>query len=343
MSGRIVMALLAALPLVGCGSGDAGQAQEPSVRVGVVTPQRGSLPALITAFGSATPSTAGAETLSIAQPGQVSSLAVTAGSAVRAGQPLLVFAVQPSALSGYEAAVTTLTAATKQRDTTAQLLSQQLATRDQLTQADKAVADARAALAALRREGAGEPVQTLRAPFDGVVTALPVAQGDRTQPGAALVTVARSGGIVVTVGVDPADRAHIRAGAAARLARLNGGAPIAGKVLRVDGQLNATTRLVDVDIGFPAGAILVGEALRVDITTGESAGWVVPHAAVVTTGDGAHVFQVAGGKAKSVPVTLVQAGPQEDVVSGAIDPAKPLIVEGAYQVEDGGAVRQESR
>jgi hypothetical protein len=79
--------------------------------------------------------------------------------------------------------------------------------------------------------------------------------------------------------------------------------------------------------------------MQVAIATGQVAGWVVPHRSVVTAGGPAHVFQVSGGKAVAVPVTVALASDAGDVVSGAIDPRRRLIVDGAYQVSDGAAVR----
>lgn len=340
----VPLGLCGMLMLCACsGNDDAGRQPTPSVLVTTVPSRQGSAPVWLTAFGSATPSTTATQTLSLSQPGQVTRLAVTAGAEVKAGQALLVFAVQPSVLSGYEAAVTTLTSALGQRDTTAQLLAQQLATRDQLVQADKSVADARAALEAMRREGAGDAVQTLRAPFDGIVTAIPIAQGDRTQPGAALVSVARKGAIIVTVGIDPASRDQVRPGQVVRLTNLGGSAHASGRVLRVDAQLNAVTHLVDVDVAVPDGALLVGAPFQADIATGISRGWLVPHAAVVTAGDSARVFQVIAGKARAVDVHVLQTTAAQDVVGGALDPRAALIVDGAYQVEDGSAVRQAAR
>ena len=332
------------LLLTSCSDGaDNSNQPTPSVLVTTIQPRQGSTPVLLTAYGSATPSTVGTQTLSVQQPGQVVRLATTAGAAVRAGQPLVVFAVQPSALSGYEAAATTLTTALKQRDTTAQLLGQQLATKDQLAQADKAVVDARAALNAMQREGAGQAVQTVRAPLDGIVTAIPVAQGDRTQPGAALITIARQGAIVVTVGINPDQRAQARAGQSVRLTSMNGGGATSGNVLRVDSQINPTTHLVDVDIHASTSQLLIGAPFQADIVVGTTEGWTVPHNAVVTGGDGPHVFQVAAGKAKAIAVHILQTDATQDVVSGSLDPHAALIVDGAYQVQDGDLVRQAPR
>lgn len=341
---RAVFATSAVLVLAGCGSVTPTPAPTPSVQVGTTLARHGSLPSVVTAYGSVAPSVSGTQSFSEPQPGQVTRLMVAPGSTVRAGQPLAVFVTAPSARSTYHQAVAALAAAQKQRATTAQLLTQQLATQDQLVQADKAVSDAQTALSALRADGAGSASHMIVAPFAGVVTTVAVAQGDRTQPGAAILTVARAGGIVVTVGIDPAQRAALAVGQAATLKRLWGGGDLIGRVIRVDGALNATSRLVDVDLTFPAGSLLPGEAMQVAIETGQVSGWVVPHAAVVTAGGAARVFQVAaakgGARAKAVPVTIRLSSDKGDVVDGALDARRPLIVDGAYQVSDGDVVRR---
>ena len=333
------LAMPIAIALASCGSAPT-PAPTPSVLVGIAKARRGSLPATVVAYGSVAPALGGTQTFSMPQPGQVTTLLAAPGMAVRAGQQLATFATAPTAQGTYQQAANAVTAARKQQATTAQLFGQQLATQDQLVQANKAVADAQAMLAALRAEGAGQPVRSIVAPFDGVVTAVAVAQGDRTQPDATILTVARTGSIVVTAGIDPADRAGVAAGQAATLKRLSGGMSLVGRVIRVGGALNTQTRLVDVDIGFPVGSLLPGEAMRVAIETRQIPGWVVPHEAVVTAGGPARVFQMVGGKAKAVPVRVALASDEQDVVEGNLDAAKPLIVAGAYQVNDGDAVRR---
>lgn len=330
--------LLAPVALASCGSPPAPD-PTPSVLVTTARVREGSAPRTIVGYGAATPGADATRTLSVPQAGLVREIRTTQGATVRSGQPLVVFEVAPSARAGFEAALTTLDAARRQLETTRELLRQQLATNDQLVQARKAVADARAALDAQAREGAGQAVQVLSAPFDGVVTALPVAAGDRTQSGAALATIARGSGVIVTVGIDPEERRAVLPGRAARLARLGGGPPIAGRVLRVDGALNPTTHLVDVDLRFPAGALLPGEPARAEIDVGASNGWIVPHAAVATTAGALRVFQVVRGRAHAVPVEVVQTDGRQDVVTGPLAADLPLVVDGAFQVEDGDAVR----
>lgn len=332
------------LLLAGCGaSSTSDPAPTPSALVGLQRIEQGSTPEWVMAYGSAAPAISGSETISVPQPGQVSRLAVTPGSTVRAGQVLAVFTTDPSSVSSYQQAVTTLSTAQKQRGTVVQLLAQQLATRDQLVQADKSVADAQTAIQALQRSGAGQATRTLTAPFSGVVTTVTVAQGDRTQAGAPLATLARTGSIVASVGLDPMKAGRVRVGQQARIARLNGGPSIPGRVIRIDGMLNPKTRLIDVDLSLPAGALLPNEALRGEIAVGTVAGWIVPHSAVVTASGPASIFQLVAGKAHRVRVNLLLAGDQVDVVEGQVVPNKLLIVDGAYQVQDGDPVRWVAR
>ena len=314
----------------------------PSVLVQTQQPRTGSLPDLITAYGSAAPAGNASLALSLQQDGFVSALLVTPGEAVKAGQDLIDFTPSASATSAYQQAVSALAVAQEQRDHAARLLAQQLATRDQLAQADKAVSDAQASLDALRREGAGAASQRMKAPFDGVVATVAVAQGDHVQPGAVLMTLARADGLVVTVGVEPEARAKVRPGDDVALTALSGGGAIAGRVQRIDAILNPKTRQIDVDVAVPVNSTIAGEAFRANITTGQLTGWLVPHDAVLNDDKGAYVFQVAGGKAARVRVRWLGGDGAQDVVDGPIDPSRPLVTSGNYQLDDGAAVREDT-
>jgi membrane fusion protein (multidrug efflux system) len=318
----------------------AAAVRPPSVLVSTQAPVEGSIPDTLTAYGTAVPAINGGMTLSVQSDGRVLQLFVTPGVAVRAGQQLLEFEISAAARSNYEQALSGLKLARQERIRTARLLSQQLATRDQLARADKAVSDAQAALSALEREYGGKPRQTLVAPFDGVVSATPVAQGARVQPGTALATLTRAGGLVVTVGVEPAQRLRLQPGQPARLEALNGSGPAQnGKLVRIDQVLNPTTRLVDADIAV-SGTLLQGDAFRVRIELGRIAGWLLPHDAVLSDGHGAYVFQVAGGKAVRIAVKLRGSDGTTSVVEGPVDPHRPLVIQGNYQLSDGMAVRE---
>lgn len=293
----------------------------------------------MTAYGSAAPALDGGMTLSIQQEGRVLALAVTPGGTVHAGQRLLDFGASAAAVATYQQAISALNEARQQRSHTAELLKQQLATRAQLAQADKAVADAQATLDALRREGADRPSQTLTAPFDGIVATIPVAQGDRVPLGAPLMTITRLDGLVVTVGIEPGIRTSIHPGEAVHLTPLAGGAALHGQILRVDGMLNPRTRLVDADVSVPPGSVISGAAFRADITVGELKGWIVRHDALLNDASGTYLFQVVGTTAARVDVKVAGAAGADDVVQGPLDPTRPVVVEGNYQLSDKTPVR----
>ena len=310
-----------------------------SVLVKTALPQRGQLSNVLVAYGTAAPALDGGMTLSLPQEGRVLGIAVTPGEQVRKGDRLISFGASAAVSSTYQQALSALTLTRTERGHIAQLLAQQLATRDQLAQAEKALADAQSALDALRREGAGQAKQDLVAPFDGIVASIPVAVGDRTQPNAPLLTLTRLDGLVVTVGIEPAERARVAAGQKVQLQPMAGGADLDGHVIRVDGILNAKTRMVDADIAVPIGAVLSGEAFRAAITVGALTGWLVPHEAVLTDATGAYVFQVDAGKAVRVDVAVAGRSDDTDVLTGTLDPAHKLVVDGNYQLDDGAAVR----
>lgn len=127
----VLLTVLAAVLAV-----DPAGAEDPSVLVQTAPPQQGALPDLVAAYGTAVPALSGGLTLSLPQDGRVLSLAVTPGEQVKAGETLIEFGASATTSSAYQQATTALTLARTQRAHTTQLLGQQLATRDQLAQAD---------------------------------------------------------------------------------------------------------------------------------------------------------------------------------------------------------------
>lgn len=336
----LLTALLVCLLLAGHAWADDG-----AVLITTVKAHQGSIPDTVVAYGTATPALEGGNAISLQQDGRVAAILVTQGERVRQGDRLLVFDVAPQAVSAYQQAVSAASLAQSERAHTAQLMAQKLATRDQLAQADKAVTDARATLDALQRQGADRARTQVTAPYAGIVDTVPVAQGDRVVAGAPLMTLTRLDGnagvdgLVVTVGIEPALHARVQAGQPVSLHRLPDGPGIPGHVLRVDGVVNVKTRLVDVDVGVPLSAVLSGESFAAEIALGTLDGWIVPHDAVLNDERGDYLFQVDGGHARRVDVTELGARGQNDTVSGTLDAARPVVVDGATQLADGDAVR----
>lgn len=341
----LLVAAFAVLPAVALAQGESPATTAPSVLVTTEAPCQGSLPHTLSAYGSMQAAPDGSETLSLLRAGQVLRLAVTPGQRVTQGQPLLTVGADPTALAAYRQAVSAVTLARGQRARAAQMLADRMATRDQLAQADNAVAAAQANLDALNRAGGGGAEQTVSAPFDGVVAALAVAPGARVPAQAPLVTLARLDRLVAAVGVEPARHGSVAPGQPAQLFRLYGdGTAMPGSVRSVGAMLDPQTRLVLVLVSVPAAdgsGLLPGEPVRVVLQVGEMRGWLVPRTAVQTDAKGPYVFQVDGAKAARVDVRIVGMAGSTTVVAGPLEPARPLVTRGNYQLEDGGAVRLE--
>jgi hypothetical protein len=145
---------------------------------------------------------------------------------------------------------------------------------------------------------------------------------------------------VVTVGIEPAQRLRLRIGQPAQVEAMNGADPTQdGTLVRIDHVLNPTTRLVDADVAV-SGALLQGDAFRVRIELGRIKGWLLPRDAVLSDPNGAYVFQVAKGAAVRVAVKLLGSDDTTSVVDGPVDPGRPLVTQGNYQLSDGMAVRE---
>ncbi|MDR3389794.1 MAG: efflux RND transporter periplasmic adaptor subunit [Rudaea sp.] len=310
-----------------------------TVLVQIQVPQCGEIADTLVAYGSAVPALNAGMALSVPTEGRVMRIAVTPGEAVRAGQALLDFHLSAAATSAHEQAASALKLARGEQTRIARLLAEQLATRDQQAQADKAAADAQAALDALERETGGQSQQTLTAPFDGIVNAVAATQGERVVAGAPLITLTRSLGMVVTVGIEPAQRDRVHPGQSVQVESLDGGTVAhSGKVVRIDHALNPKTRLVDADVAVE-DELLQGEAFRAKIEVGQSRGWLVPRDAVLDDDGGAYVFQVANGNAVRVSVKRIGSNEETAVIDGPLDPQRAVVVRGNYQLDDGMAVR----
>ncbi|QNJ99793.1 efflux RND transporter periplasmic adaptor subunit [Dyella telluris] len=329
---------LMACSLTGCSHGESPDDATVSAAVTTVPLKQGSLPDTVAAYGSAGPAADAAQVINVQAAGRVQRWNVTAGASVKRGQSLLSFALAPAAVAAYQQAVTAQTLAEAQRAHTAQLLSQQLATRDQLDQAEKALRDAQSNLDALVQQQGRTATVDVTAPFDGTVVTVDAQQGDNLQPGAPLLTVQRGDGLVVTAGVERDAMTRVQVGARAELVPIDGGESMHGTVRRVARTLNKATHQLDVEI-VPDGALVGGEGFRADIVVGQWQGWLLPRDAVQGDDEGHHVFQVADGKAKSVPVKVLGETGEVTVATGALDAKLPLVTEGATQLDDGMAVR----
>lgn len=246
----------------------------------------------------------------------------------------------------FQQAQTGLAFARSELDRTHQLRAQNLATESQLAAADKAFRDASTALQTQRELGTATTGSELRAPFDGIVLEIPVAPGDRTAAGTVLVRTLASGSMQILAGLSPQDARRVKPGMAAVIEPVAANSePITAQVTRVQAMVNPVSHLIDVALepidNSSARALLLAEAARAVITVATDTSWLAPRAAVLRDEAGAYLFQIVGGHAKRVNVVTPGAESEQEIaVEGSFDPASEIAVLGAYELEDGMAVRE---
>lgn len=156
--------------------------------------------------------------------------------------------------------------------------------------------------------------------------------------------LARAGVLRATLGVEPEDIGRVREGMLVDLAPVFGSVkPMRAKVAKVFGIINPQTRLVDVSVQLasPTDGLIPGMQVRGAVQLRSRKGWVVPRSAVLRDVRGAYLFQVQDGQARRVEVNPeIENGPLV-LVSGPVDPARRIVIQGNYELKDGMAARED--
>ena len=313
--------------------------QAPSVLVQLAKLERGSLPRTVTAYGSVRADPSARQTVMAPLSAVVGEIYVRTGEQVAAGAPLIRLGPTPQAAAAYAQARSALRAASQLVDRTRTMLAQHLAIAQQLADAVKAQADARASRAEFDAEGAGG-AQILRTPFPAIVTAISTNPGAIVAQGAALLELDRPNALVLEVGVVPEQTGMIRSGDPVNIVPLGGKDQVSGKVVLRGRVVDPRTGLVPVDVALPPDPFLSGETAEADIVVGEAHGYVVPHQAILVNDSGSpYVVQAVAMVAKKVPIRVLAAGGAQDVIDGPLDPTSPVVLAGNYQLDDGMRVR----
>ena len=319
-------------------------ASPPAALVTLAPVRAASVEETVSAYGVIGGSPAASRTVAAPRAVIVRRLLVAPGQSVAAGAPLIVLANAPATQLAFRQAADAATSAQRDAERVQRLFDAHLAANDQLIAARKALADAQAGVAAQSAAGAGAGVQTLSAPLAGVVATVPVALGDHVAADAPLMTVIATGGMVAQLGVEPMRARRLAPGQAVEIRSVfDPNQRFDSRLAVVGRQVDAATRLVSVTAPALSAGLALGAAVEGRITVASHPGLLVPRRAVVFDEAGAHLFVVRGGKAHLVAVTPGAEQGDDLEVAGAFAAGEPVAVEGAYQLQDGLAVRTAAR
>jgi membrane fusion protein (multidrug efflux system) len=316
-------------------------ADAPSALVQTMAPVRRPLELAMTVFGEVAP--VKVESVSFAQAGQVSRVAVTPGQTVQRGQLIATVVTDPAALTAYAQAASGLSFARREEARMRELLALQLATQSQVDSAAKQARDAEAVLAAQEKLGGNRAGAELTAPFDGVVAALGVAQGDRVASGAMIAQLGRTDSLRINLALEPSRAGEVRPGMPVRF-ETGGGAAAAltAPITSIHNVIDPKTLMASAIVLLPQAAAQrwpVGMRVQGRIALGRRDGWELPRQAVLSDDNGAYVFEVSGRTAHRLAVRKLTETAASIGIDGALDAARPVVVLGNYELKDGMAVR----
>lgn len=318
---------------------DAAADVEPTAAVTVASVQGGQLQDVVSVYGVVQADPSGVFTVAAPRAAVVRAIMVRSGQAVVAGQAIADIANAPASELAYRQAAEAVTFATADLARVKRLYDERLAASDQLNAANKVLADARSMLAAQQQQGAGLSRQTLRAPQAAVVTAVSVSPGDRLAQDAPLVVLARAGAVTVKLGLEPTS-ARVTAGQMVILRPVAGGQAVNSRITMVGRAADQSTKVLDATAPLNGAAWPIGASVQGDIVTGGHSGLLVPRASVVFDETGPHLFTITGGKAHRLFVAVGQDhGDNIEVTGAALAAGATVAVEGAYELQDGMAVK----
>jgi membrane fusion protein, multidrug efflux system len=320
------------------------RADVSSVAVRTAVAEQRSVGAVITLYGRVQPDPAAVLTLSLPHAGLVTRVAARLGQRVSRGDPLLELSTAPAVRMQFVQARSAVDYAERELRRQQRLLKEQLATTAQVDGARKALADARSSLQAMEAQSAGQSIETLHAPMDGIVTALNVRQGERVQADTAALAIAGDRHLIAVLGIEPEDLAGLRVDAPVRLRSVfDAGLMVDSRLTDIHAMVDPQTGLVQVLAPIPedaAGHFVIGSYLRAEVERKRHPGVTVPRSAVLQDATGSFVFRVADGKAERTPV---QTGLERDgwvEVTGGLTPGEAVVISGNYELTDGMAVRE---
>ncbi|MGX7874864.1 efflux RND transporter periplasmic adaptor subunit [Mesorhizobium sp. ORM6] len=209
-----------------------------------------------------------------------------------------------------------------------------------------AVADAEVALsnAKLALQDAELALQrrAILAPIAGTVGILPISAGNYLTNQSAIATLDDRSSILVDFQVPERFAAAVKVGAQLTATPIaNPDNAYTGTVSAIDNHIDEKSRtlLVKAKIANPADSLRAGMSFSITMKfPGETYPAVSP-LAILWGSDGAYVWQIENGKAKRVPVRIIQRNTETVLIDAEIDSGDMVVTEGTQSVSEGGEVR----
>lgn len=208
---------------------------------------------------------------------------------------------------------------------------------DTLASGQAELAERDAALALERR--------SVRAPFAGSVGIVAVDVGDQVAPGTAIVTLDDRSRILVDFQVPERILGQLGIGDKVTARPLSRpGLVIEGEVEAIDSRVNEASRMLRVQASFDneADRLRPGMAFSISMKFPGDAFPAVDPLAIQWDSDGAYVWTAVEGKARRVPVHVIQRADDAVLVDADLRPGQVVVTEGVQRLREGAPFRFEA-
>ncbi len=209
-----------------------------------------------------------------------------------------------------------------------------------------AVADAEVTLAnaklALREAELALARRSVTAPISGTVGILPISAGNYVTNQSAIATLDDRSSILVDFWVPERFADAVRIGSELTATPLaNPKSSFKGTVTAIDNRVDDKSRTlwVQATIANPADSLRAGMSFAITMKFPGQAYPAVSPLAILWGSDGAYVWAIEQGKAKRVPVRIIQRNNESVLVDAAIVSGDLVVTEGTQSVSEGGDVR----
>ncbi|TPK39456.1 efflux RND transporter periplasmic adaptor subunit [Mesorhizobium sp. B2-5-3] len=209
-----------------------------------------------------------------------------------------------------------------------------------------AVADAEVVLAgaklALQDAELALHRRSVLAPISGTVGILPISAGNYVTNQSAIATLDDRSSILVDFLVPERFAAAVKIGAQLSATPIaNPGNSYTGTVSAIDNHIdeNSRTLLVKATIANPADSLRAGMSFAITMKFPGKTYPAVSPLAILWGSEGAYVWAVENGKAKRVPVRIIQRNTETVLIDAELDSGDMVVTEGTQSVSEGGEVR----
>lgn len=184
--------------------------------------------------------------------------------------------------------------------------------------------------------------RSIIAPIDGIIGIVPVEVGNYVNAQTVIAMIDDRSSILVDFWVPERFADMVQVGAPVSVSPIASKKEVInGTVTAIDNRIDEKSRTmwVQATVANPKDSLRAGMSFEVQVKFPGQTFPAVSPLAIQWGADGSFVWAIADGKAKRIPVRIVQRNTEDVLVEAAINTGDLIVTEGVQSVRDGGDVR----